>query len=132
MKLALSVFPKNTLLNVLIQIIKVEKNVQIRNRQKQKRKEQKLEKMNDIILNKSSIDFNDNDKLLFSHRLKFALTLNWTSFIEKLEWYNHIQHIHRIEWNDFIQKEHDDGNCAISDLPYKLKIPKFSRHPNAS
>ena len=33
-----------------------------------------------MISNKLPIDFNDNDKLLLSHKLKFAPTPNWTSF----------------------------------------------------
>ena len=85
-----------------------------------------LERASKMILNKSNIPIEENDKILLMRGLNFAPTPNWSSKIEEDEWQNHFLHIRRIEWDNIFEGEEE---AEGSHIPPKLVIPKISRPP---
>jgi len=47
-----------------------------------------LAKADKMILNKSSIQLDDHDKVLLCKELRFAPTPNWSKSVENAEWIN--------------------------------------------
>jgi len=80
-----------------------------------------------MILNKSSLQLDDYDKVLLCKGLRFAPTPNWSKPVENAEWINAWQHVRRTEWNAVLGQK-DDTNFV---LPKKLSIPKTSRPDSA-
>ena len=86
-----------------------------------------LAKANKMILNKSSIQVDDHDKVLLCKGLRFASTPNWSKSVENAKWINAWQHVRRTEWNAVLG-EKDDSDFV---LPKKLSMPKASRPDSA-
>jgi len=79
-----------------------------------------LAKANKMILNKSSIQLDDHDKVLLCKGLRFASTPNWSKSVENAEWINAWQHVTRTEWN-VVLGEKDDTDFV---LPKNYRFPK--------
>jgi len=75
-----------------------------------------------MILNKSDIELDQNDKEVLSKDLNFAPTPAWGRSVENNEWHNAYQNIRREEWRALLGDESEMSN----PLPKKLKIPKNS------
>ena len=88
---------------------------------------QEIQRANEMILNKLTIPLFDNDKLLLTQGLNFAVTPLWNSKIETTKWLNLQSHICRAEWNhNLLSNENNDNNQKWHNLPTKLKVLKMS------
>jgi len=102
------------------------KNVRDRKRYRRHQKQKKIQATSketfDMILNKSDIELDQNDKEVLSKDLNFAPTPAWGRSVENNEWHNAYQNIRREEWRALLGDESEMSN----PLPKKLKIPKNS------
>jgi len=53
---------------------------------------------------------------------------HWTPQIQSKEWINLFSHLRRVEWDSIFKQTEDDSDLN-TQLPPKLKIPKYNR-PN--
>jgi len=90
-------------------------------------KQDVLAKADEMILNKSSLQLDDCDKVLLCKGLRFTPTPIWSKSVENAEWINAWQHVRSTEWNGVLG-EKDDTDFV---LPKKLSIPKTSRPDSA-
>ena len=95
-------------------------------RKKEEKTREDIKRANAVILNKSEIVLTDNHKLLLARGFNFVPTPKWNSRNENNEWLNLIRHIRSCEWASIFQ---DEGKTDFTNLPNKLKIPKYNR-PN--
>ena len=109
------------------------KSQTIKNRQDRKRykrrkakaaQESMVKRANTMILNKSDIVLNDNDKSLLMLGLNFVLTPNWSETTENSEWQSAYRHVRRIEWNGIFKNDLESRNYLQMNSYYlSLKSP---------
>ena len=96
-----------------------------RERKRKASKQELINRVNSIVLDKTYFNLDFEKKLLLSKGLNFAPTPKWTTTTEDLEWESLQSHNRRVEWADIFK----DNERDFQALPLKLKIPKFFRFP---
>ena len=107
-----------------------EKNTTLKNRKdrlrykkrkKFKLKNQKIQRANEMILNKSTITLSDDDKIFLIQDLNFAPTPSWNSKTETTERLNLQSHIRKVDWNNVLSR--DVEAVVFQPLPIPLPLP---------
>ena len=84
--------------------------------------------LDDIILNKSSLELNNCDKELLSFGNQFIPTPKWEEKVVQKERENLLKHIRSIEWKDYFKNKETPSDKEYDyNLSNKLSIPNFSR-----
>ena len=95
-------------------------------RKAHKAREERLERADLMILNKSDYVIDENQKKLLLYGLNFAPTPKWTKKTEDREYLSLLQHIRRVEWDSVISDDSEDQE-STNQIPVKLRIPKWNR-----
>ena len=105
---------------------KTKRNRKSYQRYKLRKSRQHMILIKENILNKSDYHLNDDHYAVLGKRLNFVPTPNWSKSTREHEILNLTKHIRALEWHSFFNGENPPQK-PDSNLPNKLKIPKFNR-----
>ena len=87
--------------------------------------EEKNQRSQSVILNKSVYALNDYHKSVLLCGLNFVPTPNWNNHTADKEQLNLVSHVRRVEWDHVLKSEEE--SCSTRALPDKLKLQKYNR-----
>ena len=92
-----------------------------RERKKKASKQELIDRVNSIVLDKTDLDLDFEIKLLLSRGLNFAPTLKWTDTTDDLDWESLQKHGKRAKWANLFK----DTDRNFETFLLKLKVPNF-------